>query len=353
MRSKRRPALFLSATFVAHSLRSVADVTQSLPTVTENLLPLALSSCFALACGSAEPAHESVSSDGVGTSSATGAGGAASNTASTATSTSTSTSTTSRGGSSAVSSASGGTSSTSTTESTTSSGGSGGATSTSTTAADNPCVGQPLNCIALCEAGLCQCDCSARAGCASPGWIETSLAWERFGLTDQAGAGVTLCHPDTFTWSDPEQSANTPSLNGSTSVRFVAYAGTDPMNALKFLSDQNAAKCSDELLEYYGVRFSNVDGWPAMEQSYLEPAPVCGACDPLPEAQINAVANFYLAAGSLVLAVQAVAATESGLSIGILFDIAESIRIDTGDTAGDTSADIGELYQRHQDSCGG
>jgi len=179
------------------------------------------------------------------------------------------------------------------------------------------------------------------------------LPWERFGLADQAGAGVTLCHPDTFTWSDPEQSANTPSLNGSPRISFLAYGRTDPMNALKYLSDQDASKCSDELLDSYGVRFLDVDGWPAMEQSYVEPAPVCGACDPLPEAQLNAVANFYLATGSLVLAVQAVANTDSGLSVGILFDIAESIRIDTGETAGDTSAAIGDLYQRHEDSCGG
>lgn len=315
--------------------------------MTRNLLPLALlPSCFALACGSAEPADESAGSDGVGTSSATGAGGAASSTASTSSS----------GGSDAVSSASGsdGTStSTSTSQSSASTGGSGGATSSSTTGADNACADQPVNCIALCEAGVCQCDCSARAGCASPGWIESSLSWERFGLADQAGAGVTLCHPDTFTWSDPEQSANSPSLNGSPRVSFLAYARTDPVSALKYLSDQDAAKCSYELLENYGVRFLNVDGWPAMEQSYVEPGGGCGACDPLPEPQINAVANFYLAAGSLVLTAQAVATTESGLSVGILFDIAESIRIDTGETAGDTATDIGDLYQRHQDSCGG
>ncbi len=322
-----------------------------LPDVTGNLLPLALlPSCFALACGSADPADGSGGSDGVGTSSATGAGGAAGSTAATTTS----------GGSDAVSSTSAGdgtSTSTSTSQSSASSGGSGGgsggATSSNTTAADNACADQPVNCIALCEAGTCQCDCSARAGCASPGWIESSLPWERFGLADQAGVGVTLCHPDTFTWSDPEQSANTPSLNGSPRVSFLAYARTDPVNALKYVSDQDTAKCSYELVEDYGVRFLNIDGWPAMEQSYVEPAPVCGACVPLPEAQVNAVANFYLAAGSLVLTVQAIAATESGLSVGILFDIAESIRIDTGETAGDTAADIGDLYQRHLDSCGG
>ena len=55
---------------------------------------------------------------------------------------------------------------------------------------------------------------------------------------------------------------------------------------------------------------------------------------------------------SIARVVDGQAAVESGLSVGILFDIAESIRIDTGDTPGDTSTDIGDLYQRHQDSCG-
>lgn len=326
--------------------------------MTGNQLPLALlSSCLVFACGSAEPADEadaSVSSDGVGTSNATGAGGAASSTASTGTAHTATSTTTSSGGSGAVSSASGSEStSTSTSQTATSSGGSGETTSSSTTGADNPCPNLPVNCVPLCEAGVCQCDCSARGSCATPGWIESALSWEQLGLADQAGAGVTLCHPDTFTWSDPAQSPNAPSLNGSPSITFRAYAPTDPVNALKYLSDQDAAHCNYELLENYSVRFLSVDDWPAMEQFYMEPAPVCGACDPLPEARLNLVGNFYLAAGSLVLATQAVADTESGLSIGILFDIAETIRVDTGDAAGDTSADVAALHQRHQDSCGG
>src|SRR5690606_26798459 len=74
--------LFSGANSVAHSL-------PPWPGVTGNQLPLALlSSCLVFACGSAEPADEAdayVSSDGVGTSNATGAGGAASSTASTGT----------------------------------------------------------------------------------------------------------------------------------------------------------------------------------------------------------------------------------------------------------------------------
>lgn len=314
--------------------------------MTQSPLALALlPPCFALACGSAEHAGESASSDGVSSSSATSAGGA-----------STSTTSASSGASDAVSSSSGGaatSTSTATSQSSASNSDSGGAASSSTTSADSACAGQPGHCIELCEAGTCQCDCSASGGCATPGWVESSLSWERFGLADQAGAGLTLCHPDTFTWTDPELSANSPSLNGSPHISFLAYARTDHVNALRYLGDQDAAKCSYELLEDYGVRFLNVDGWTAMEQSYVEPAPVCGACDPPPDPRFNAVANFYLAAGSLVLTAQAVAATESGLSVGILFAIAESIRIDTGEMAGDTSADISDLYQKHQDSCGG
>lgn len=312
------------------------------------LSPLALalvSVCFALACGSAEHAAESAGSGGVSSASATSAGGA-----------STSTASASSGGSDAASAASGGaatSTSTATSQSSASSGGSGAAASSSTTSADGACAGQPVHCIELCEAGTCQCDCSASSGCTTPGWVESSLSWERFGLADQAGAGLTLCHPDTFTWSDPELSANSPSLNGSPHVNFLAYARTDHVNALRYLGDQDAAKCSYELLDDYGVRFLNVDGWTAMEQSYVEPAPVCGACDVPPDPHFNAVANFYLAAGSLVLMAQAVAATESGVSVDILFAIAESIRIDTGEMAGDTSAEIGDLYQKHQDSCGG
>jgi len=314
--------------------------------MTRHVLPLAIwLPCLALGCGSAEQADEAAGDDGGSTSGATSAGGASASTAST-----------SSGGSGPVSSASGGgvtSTSTATSQSSASSGGSGGATSSSTTRAGNACAGQPVHCIELCEGGSCQCDCSARDGCGTPGWIESSLAWERFRLADQAGAGVTLCHPDTFTWSDPEQSANSPSLNGSPRVSFLAYARIDHVNAVKYLADQNAAKCNYEPLENYGIRFSSVDGWPALEQSYVEPASGCGACDPLPEPAFNVVANFYLAAGSLVLIAQAVAATESGVSVSILFDIAASIRIDTGETAGDTSVDIGDLYQMHQDNCDG
>jgi len=290
------------------------------------LVAVLVSPYLSLACGSAASSNPSSS------------GGA-------------STSATSSSGGGEASSSANTTSSANTASAQSSSTGSGGATSGTTTSGD-VCAGQPVHCVELCEGGDCQCDCSPGDGCATPGWIESSLAWERFGLGEQAGTGVTLCHPDTFAWLDPEHSANSPTLGGSPRISFLAYAGLDHESALKYLSDQDAGRCTYSPLENYGVRFLSVDGAAAMEQSYVEPAPVCGACDPLPESGYFTVANFYLARGSVVLVAQALADTDSGLSVDILFDVAETIRIDTGEPADEASADLELLQQTHEGNCG-
>ncbi len=162
---------------------------------------------------------------------------------------------------------------------------------------------------------------------------------------------MTLCHPDTFAWLDPQPAANSPRLVGAVSVDFVAYAGLDQEGALAYLDDQNQAYCTYDAVDQYGVRFLSVDAWPAMQQSYVEDAPQCGACDPAPQAQRIALARFYVAAGSVVVVASATADAATDGPLQVVFDIAETLRVDTGDARGDTPAALANLSASDVANC--
>jgi hypothetical protein len=187
--------------------------------------------------------------------------------------------------------------------------------------------------------------------CGNPGWVETTLPWSSFGLNEQAGAGVTLCHPGEFAFVEPQPSRNSPELASTAIIRFLAYARLGHADAVRYLDDQNQAFCDYEPASDYGVQFSRIDGWPAMEQTYREEAPVCGACDPPPQPVFLTHANFYLAAGSTVIVAQAAADPANVAAVHDTFGILETIRVDNGETPSSTSDDLTTLEQSHQANC--
>jgi hypothetical protein len=75
----------------------------------------------------------------------------------------------------------------------------------------------------------------------------------------------------------------------------------DETDAIEYLDNQNRGSCLTATRMDYGLSFIEIGGWPALEQSYLEAAPVCGECDPPNEEQRLAYARAYLAAGTHVI----------------------------------------------------
>ena len=88
-----------------------------------------------------------------------------------------------------------------------------------------------------------------------------------------------------------------------------------------------------------------------MQQSYVTPAPVCAECPPTSEPALLANANVYLAAGTHVFTMQAVASSEEADSLAVLFQVARTFRVDNGQTPTDTASDLVALYQSHSDNC--
>jgi hypothetical protein len=190
----------------------------------------------------------------------------------------------------------------------------------------------------------------ARTAQLTPGWTSTTLAWSAFSLSEQAGTGVTLCHPDSYAWSDPQPATNQPQLNGQVTMRLLAYQRLDADGALTYIASQDTAQCTYEPNEMYGVRFPVIGGWPAMEQSYSAPAPVCGACELPPEAERIVYARVYVAAGTNVVLIEAVSSTDAS-PVAELFEIAQTIRVDNGLAPTDPSVGIATLTGLHQDGC--
>jgi hypothetical protein len=218
---------------------------------------------------------------------------------------------------------------------------------------EDVCAGQPAQCRPLCEGGSCQCDCSSQGGCDQPGWIETTLPWTAFNLLQQAGGGVTLCHPEIYTFADPQPSLNQPELASAARLRFLAYAGLDQAEAVRYVGDQDHAFCNYEPAADYGVQFVRIDGWAAMEQTFTQEAPICGACDAPPKPTFLTYANFYLAAGSTVIVAQAAADPADVANLKEVFSIVETMRVDNGETPISTSEALGELNRNHVSNCGG
>ncbi|HEY6077840.1 MAG TPA: hypothetical protein VIW29_03515 [Polyangiaceae bacterium] len=230
---------------------------------------------------------------------------------------------------------------------------SGGRTTSSagTAGGGDVCTGELAHCRPLCEAGSCQCDCGTSEGCGSPGWVETTLPWTAFNLSGQAGAGVTLCHPAEFAFREPPPAANSPELLSKAILRFLAYARVDHANAVRYLEDQDKAYCDYDPAKDYAVKFLQVGGWPAVEQTYTEPAAICGACtSPVKPALLWHV-NFYLAAGSNVIVAQAAADPANVADLEDVFSIVETIRVDNGEAPTSTSDALVALNQSHQASC--
>jgi hypothetical protein len=213
------------------------------------------------------------------------------------------------------------------------------------------CAGRPIHCRPLCEGGSCQCDCSARRGCDTPGWVETTLPWTAFNLLEQTGAGVSLCHPAEFVFADPQPSVNQPELSSTARLRFLAYLSLDHADAVRSVDNQDKAYCHYESAQNYGVQFLQVGGWPAMEQTLTEQTPTCGACDPVPGSGLQTRAQFYVAAGSHLIVAQAVAAPTDVAPLQEVFAIVETIRVDNGETPVSTNDDLATLLQSHQTNC--
>jgi hypothetical protein len=162
---------------------------------------------------------------------------------------------------------------------------------------------------------------------------------------------VTLCHPKQYVFSSPQPSQNQPVLASRAILRFGAENRLDHDRALRYVADRNRAYCDYELAEGYNAQFVEVGGWPAMEQSYTEPAPVCGACDPPPMPEFLMHAKFFLAAGSIVVSAYAAADPANAAHIEEAFSIVGTLRVDSGETPASTSADLDTLAQFHQAEC--
>jgi hypothetical protein len=212
-------------------------------------------------------------------------------------------------------------------------------------------AGLPLGCVSLCEGGDCDCWCDEGGGCDDPDWTEVTFGWNAFSLSEQPGAGVTLCYPPGWLVADPQPAINTPQLSGYPNLTLQAYAALDHAGAVDFVSGQDRAWCTYAEARDYGVRFLDVNGWPAMEQSYVTPAPVCGECAPSTEPALLASAFAYLATGNHVIALRTGITSDEASSLAVLFQVARTVRVDDGEVPSDTAGDLNRLRTEHVADC--
>jgi hypothetical protein len=176
-----------------------------------------------------------------------------------------------------------------------------------------------------------------------------TLGWDAIYQPDQPGTGVTFCYPEEWTLEQP--AVNTPALQGSPRITMQLSVRIDHAEAVDYLASLTGGGCPNGGWEDYGARVLQIGGWPAVEQSYVAPAPICGECDPPTEPLFLAHADAFIAAGVQVLTITASAPEQDQQSLNVLFDVAETVTIDNGETPIDTAGDLSRLYQAQAETC--
>jgi len=205
--------------------------------------------------------------------------------------------------------------------------GQGGAAASTTTCAPG--------CISICQAGICDCDCSMQRGCSSPGWSSVTMPWADFRLSDAQGDGVSLCHPENWYLQEP-QAANERIVVGPGRISILAWDRIDHEGALQRVSDVSLGNCG-------GVDFLEVGGWPAaLAQFESEPA-MCGACEPVLETGMDTNVFLRVAVGQYVVELTNIFRDPTPEYVQGVRDILLTATFSLPEGPGDTEAEIAEL----------